>query len=193
MWPIVATFSAYDHPTREQMLRLNRILQMLLTLGLVAFDLLAKTWAQSAIATTQGPTDIFPFLSLVLAYNPGITFGGLLGLSQHPFLSMLISASIIAALLAWLWKEIGLLRGFFIVFALSGALGNTIDRIKNGMVTDFLQFHVSDSSLIVVNLADLWVIIGFIGLAITGWPTPTRGAGSKKKGLPIRDQKSEQS
>jgi signal peptidase II len=174
------------------MLRPNRILQALLTLSLVALDLIAKAWAQTAIVTTQGPTDIFPFLSLVLAYNPGSTFGGLLGLSQHPFLSMLLSASIIAALLVWLWREKSLPRRYFIAFALAGALGNTIDRVMNEMVTDFLQFHVGNRSMIVVNLADLWVIIGIIGLVVTGWRTPTKGAGPMNKSPSHPQEKSKQ-
>ena len=84
------------------MLRPNRVVQAVLVLILVGLDMATKVWAQTADITTNGPTEVLPFLSLVLAYNPGLTFDGLLSLSQHPVLSALLSSSIIAALAVWM-------------------------------------------------------------------------------------------
>jgi signal peptidase II len=147
--------------------RFNRAAQAILVPALVCLDLIAKTWAQAAEATTQGPTSILPFLSLVLAYNPGLTFGNLFGLARHPFITALLSASIIAALLVWIWRETNILRRFLIAFALAGALGNAIDRSINSMVTDFLQIHFGGSSIFVVNFADIFIVIGVFGLVVT--------------------------
>lgn len=158
---------------RRLIFRYNRAAQAILVPALVCVDLITKIWAQTAEATTQGPTPILPILSLVLAYNPGLTFGNLFGLARHPFISALLSASIIAALLVWIWKEASIPRRFFIAFALAGALGNAIDRSINAMVTDFMQIHFGGNSMFVVNFADLFIVIGIIGLVVT-----TKGSSS---------------
>ena len=147
--------------------RFNRAAQVILVPALVCLDLITKTWAQTAEATTQGPTPVLPFLSLVLAYNPGLTFGNLFGLARHPFISALLSASVIAALLVWIWRETSIVRQFFIAFVLAGALGNAIDRSINTMVTDFMQIHFGGNSIFVVNLADIFIVIGVTGLVLT--------------------------
>lgn len=145
-----------------------RLTQLLLVVVLVGLDWGSKYWAQSAAATTDGPTPILPFISLVLAYNPGLTFGGLLGISRHPFLGTLLGAGIIVVLLLWFWRERRTARQFFIAFALAGSIGNGIDRALNTMVTDFLQLNLGGSSLLVVNLADVWVCVGILGLLASG-------------------------
>jgi len=108
-----------------------------------ACDLSSKHWAiQSTLA---GPRNLIPgALDLVHRENPGMAFS--LMLSWHPGLRMiLLSAAAIAAIagaLVALWKTplnrptvigIGLVMG--------GALGNLLDRLGDGTVTDFLFFH----------------------------------------------------
>lgn len=145
----------------------SRAAQAILVPALVLLDLITKTWAQTAEATTQGPTPILPFLSLVLAYNPGLTFGNLIGLARHPVIAAFISASIIAALIVWIWREARVGRQFLIAFCLAGALGNTIDRTMHTMVTDFMQIQFGGNSFFVVNLADVFVVVGVLGLTVT--------------------------
>ena len=48
------------------------------------------------------------------------------------------------------------------LFILSGGLGNFIERIFFGSVTDFLHLRFLDASLFVFNLADLIITIGAI-------------------------------
>lgn len=48
---------------------------------------------------------------------------------------------------------------------LGGALGNLIDRIRLGHVTDFLDF----GPWYIFNLADLWVVSGVVILALLMW------------------------
>ena len=48
------------------------------------------------------------------------------------------------------------------LFILSGGLGNFIERIFFGSVTDFLHLRFFDTSLFVFNLADLIITIGAI-------------------------------
>ena len=44
----------------------------------------------------------------------------------------------------------------------SGAIGNVLDRINDGSVTDFLHLEIYNYSLFVFNLADAFITIGAI-------------------------------
>lgn len=50
-------------------------------------------------------------------------------------------------------------------FLLGGAIGNLIDRLRQGFVTDFLSL----GSLPALNIADISVLIGLIMLAVGIW------------------------
>jgi signal peptidase II len=139
-----------------------------LVLVLLAIDLGTKYWARSAQLTVYGPTEILHFLWLVLAFNPGLTFGGALGIAGHPVATTLLTSAISAALAVWMWRERRTSAKFLIAFALAGALGNTIDRILNSMVTDFLQLRLGGSFQVVINLADVWILIAVVGLTLMG-------------------------
>jgi|ThiBio_1000_plan_1041568.scaffolds.fasta_scaffold00140_49 signal peptidase II len=142
----------------------SRIAPTGLALFLVFVDLATKYWAQTAYVTKHGPTPILPFLSLVLAFNPGLTFGGVLGIFENRLIDTLLTTSIATALCIWMWRERRPDLRLLIAFAAAGALGNTIDRALNTMVTDFLQFHFGGKSAFVVNLADIWILIAVTGL-----------------------------
>lgn len=50
-------------------------------------------------------------------------------------------------------------------FILGGALGNLIDRIIKGSVTDFFEFHFGSYIFPIFNVADIFVVIGTFLLA----------------------------
>ncbi len=50
-------------------------------------------------------------------------------------------------------------------FILGGALGNFIDRVFRGRVTDFLDFHIGSFRFWTFNLADVFIVVGTIMLA----------------------------
>lgn len=50
-------------------------------------------------------------------------------------------------------------------FILGGAIGNLIDRVAKGGVTDFLEFHFGTYIFPVFNVADIFVVIGTIFMA----------------------------
>jgi len=50
-------------------------------------------------------------------------------------------------------------------FVLGGAVGNLIDRVVKGGVTDFLEFHFGSYIFPVFNVADIFVVVGTFLLA----------------------------
>lgn len=164
-----------------------------------AADLWTKAWAQQRFefagryGDAQGaPAPDIPFIDLIWQQNRGAVFG--VGQNQTAFLIIFTFAAI--ALLVWLYAQ-SRRRGYMlqIILALiaAGALGNLYDRINYGHVRDFLQFNITagwaswggPEGLIwpwVFNIADVWISIGVVGLAILAFAgVPITGEKPQKK------------
>jgi signal peptidase II len=129
----------------------------------VALDQVTKQLAVSNIER-GGEVDIFFGLDLTNTRNSGVAFGAfqgggtvvaiLIGLS----LALLIGYFVLHRDMPWLWLPVGLLLG--------GALGNLVDRAREGAVIDFIDpvfwpaFNIADSCIVVGVLALLWVVEG---------------------------------
>lgn len=133
------------------------------TVALLAFsaDLIAKAWASEHLSYNQIQPLLPGVLQLTLTKNTGVAFGMAQGnVSLITFLTCLI----FAGLLFWLiHKESSAnppsnLERIGMALVLGGALGNILDRIWHGEVTDFLEFVFI--SFPVFNVADALIDIG---------------------------------
>ena len=123
--------------------------------GLVLLAVLAVDQGVKALVTTSlqrgEERDLVAGAELVNTRNTGVAFGQL---QDADALVAVVVALAIAALLAYfarhvrqplVWLPVGLLLG--------GALGNVVDRIREGAVIDFLKlpywpaFNVADASI----------------------------------------------
>jgi signal peptidase II len=66
-------------------------------------------------------------------------------------------------LLIWLYRNEKIYLTYALGLITGGAVGNLFDRIKNGAVADFLDFHIASYHWPAFNAADSFV---FIGVAI---------------------------
>lgn len=85
----------------------------------------------------------------------------------HAWQILLLSAfaiSVICLLLYWLYKSKfdATLYNISLVFIVSGATGNLIDRFKYGAVIDFIDLHISHFHWPTFNFADIIISIGAI-------------------------------
>ena len=104
---------------------------------------------------------VTPFFNLTLGFNEGASFGMLGGLMQGRLWAMITLTGLIIALIGvWaLRAKSGSERvGLSLIFG--GALGNIIDRIRQGAVTDFLDFYWKDWHWPTFNMADVAIFIG---------------------------------
>ena len=147
-----------------------------LRLGLVvaviaaAIDQAAKLWLLYGFGLTgRDRVPVTPFLDLVLAWNPGISYGlfqqtGPLG--QWALLALKVIAVVL--LLIWLARTRSRLAGLALGLIVGGAIGNAIDRAVHGAVMDFVLFHITTTTWTfqwyVFNLADAAIVAGVIGL-----------------------------
>ena len=141
-------------------------LTLLFAAQVTLLDLAAKQWAQQALLRRRS----FGPIELLRTYNDGL----LMGLGSDAGAGVILAGT--AAITAVI--AVMVLRGGVPVLPgglmLGGALGNVLDRLADGRVTDLLQVGSSP----VFNLADVSITLGFVlALALAtaaGEPDPDR-------------------
>jgi signal peptidase II len=117
----------------------------------------------------RGAVTVTPFFDLVLAWNPGISFGWLQNDSQFAQIALLIVKAVAVVVLAiWMARSRTVLATFALGLIIGGAIGNAIDRLAYGAVVDFALFHVRIGghpfNWYVFNLADVAIVAGVAAL-----------------------------
>jgi signal peptidase II len=117
----------------------------------------------------RGGVRVTPFFDLVLAWNPGISFGWFQ--SESPaaqILLMAVKAAAVIALAIWMARSRTRLATVALGLIIGGAIGNGIDRFAYGAVVDFALFHVqigeNTFNWYVFNLADAAIVAGVAAL-----------------------------
>lgn len=132
-------------------------------LVVVALDQATKLAVDSSFARGES-VNVFFGLDITNTRNRGVAFGALEGRGEivaaliAVALALLVAWFAVNASRAWLWLPVGMLLG--------GALGNLIDRAREGAVIDFIDpafwpaFNLADSSIVIGVLALLYVMEG---------------------------------
>jgi signal peptidase II len=109
---------------------------------------------------------ILPFFNLVMAWNPGISYGLFPASSMWgTALLVVVALAIIAGLVYWLWGITSLSLGIGVGLVIGGALGNNlIDRVVYRRVADFFDFHAFGYHFYVFNVADIAITFGAIAM-----------------------------
>ena len=146
---------------------------LLLPLAALGVDWASKAWILAAIPL-QGSRAIIPgFFYLTLNYNPGAIFGTMGG--APPLVrTVIFTLAGLAALAYFGWEFLkpgtATFQRVALGLILGGALGNGLDRIRHGMVVDFLDFVFWGWHYWTFNLADSFIVCGAIllGLSLLG-------------------------
>lgn len=112
---------------------------------------------------------VLPVFSLVQRYNTGISFSILA--TDHavgPWVFALLATLIAIGLLIWLSQTADWLPATGLALVIGGAIGNVVDRVREGAVLDFLLFHWKDLAWPAFNLADSAISIGVALLIYDG-------------------------
>ncbi|MES2984259.1 MAG: signal peptidase II [Pseudomonadota bacterium] len=145
-----------------------RALQVgLVALLVFALDQLSKYWVVVVVGMqTRPPVVLNEYMSLVMAWNRGVSFSMFSHESQVMPYVLTLLAVVVSAILARLalkserrWERIGY------AMVIGGALGNALDRLRHGAVADFLYVHVGALGWPAFNVADSGICIG-VGLLL---------------------------
>lgn len=125
-------------------------------IAVVAADQLSKAAIRASIVPgeTRG---VLPGIQLVNTRNQGVAFGFLPG--DHVAVTALVGVALLVLLVYFarnfdkplIWMPTGMLLG--------GALGNVLDRLRAGSVTDFVKLPLGWPPF---NLADASITIGVL-------------------------------
>lgn len=93
--------------------------------------------------------------------------------------------SLLAAPMGWMWRESRTFNVVALSLIVGGALGNILDRVRHGAVTDFIELHAGAISWPTFNLADSAIVsgVGLLMLATlrrSGPPEATDAAGRRE-------------
>jgi signal peptidase II len=133
--------------------------EILLAAAVVLLDQLSKTFS-TQLAAARGSTVVIPgVLGLTCIHNTGASWGILSGRTTLLLaVTALVCAVIFAALLLHRPKW-GLPR-IALAMVLGGAVGNALDRLADGYVTDMLETLFMDFPIF--NVADCFITVGGI-------------------------------
>jgi signal peptidase II len=143
---------------------------LILIAGLIIFlDIWTKNWVRANIPFrgTWMPWEwLAPYARIVNWHNSGAAFG----MFQNLSMIFTVLAFIVVGVILWYFpqvpKEDWALR-LAMSLQLGGAIGNLIDRLRFGVVTDFISignfavFNVADSSIsvgVAVLLISIWIM-----------------------------------
>ena len=138
--------------------------RFLVLLALVlAFDQGSKAWARTLPAGVPQPV-VNGYMDWELAQNKGAAFSTFVG-EDGTRIALSIVAAVAIGAIGWAaYKskpEQGMRRAAYAVIA-GGALGNLVDRVRLGSVTDFIRWHVHDAMWPIFNVADAALLSGVV-------------------------------
>ncbi|HEY5976691.1 MAG TPA: signal peptidase II [Solirubrobacterales bacterium] len=126
-----------------------------LCLVVLVLDQIAKAVVEDSLVPGEEVEVLGP-IGLTLAHNSGVAFGLASGGDAVLIVFALAALAVVGYLLArdprrpGLWVAAGLVAG--------GALGNLVDRVRTGVVTDYLDI----GSWPPFNIADVAITIGVV-------------------------------
>ncbi len=133
--------------------------------SVVTFDVISKEWIRSNIPLGGSLTEQCN-VGIVNIENTGSAFG--LFTNQAFLLSLVAIVGLVIVLLFFRYMtELGFLSGIGLSLIFAGALGNLIDRLRFGHVTDFIYVRLwSDVFWPAFNVADSAITIGALSVAV---------------------------
>lgn len=152
----------------------------------IAIDQLSKFWIRSTLDLYQSVPES-GFLRLTHVTNDGAAFGLFQG--QSEILSiisigiLLAIAGVVTLLRSQLYFWQSKMGGIAIGLVIGGAIGNLIDRLTSGYVTDFIDIGPWP----VFNLADSAVVVGIgILLYLIFFTQPNKDSANGNKNYSLR-------
>lgn len=160
--PASPIFSAGSRPRGRRLQRAGAprawLLALVVLAAVIAIDQLTKHLVDQSIVPGE-ERKLLPGIQLVHTSNHGVAFGLLPG--SQLGVTVLIGVALLALLVYFalhsaqrlIWLPTGMLLG--------GALGNVIDRLREGAVTDFIKLPLGWPPF---NLADASITLGILML-----------------------------
>jgi signal peptidase II len=149
----------------------NALVWLLLSAGVIGLDQLTKAIVLGTLVPYMPHEAIPHVLNWTLAFNRGAAFSFLADSSGwQTWLFGILAVVVCIGLIVWLartarrdWRT-----ALPVALIIGGALGNLIDRLIHGQVTDFIQVYWHAWSFPAFNIADSAITVGAVLLIAFG-------------------------
>jgi signal peptidase II len=140
-----------------------------------AIDQLTKYWVTGPLGVNQlgDQLTLLPIFNFTYTQNQGISLG-LLNATNAVGRWMLVAltSAIAVGVAVWIGKEKNRIDQVALGMVLGGALGNILDRVRHGFVTDFLDLHFGEfRPFLVFNIGDAAISIAVVILLLRAFLT----------------------
>lgn len=137
---------------------------LLLALVVIILDQITKYLVIGQFEYAERLPVIPGFFDLTLLYNPGAAFSFLADHGGWQRWFFTVFAAVVSGVLAWMLVRHRGSTAFNIAIGLvlGGAIGNLLDRMLLGHVTDFLLFYQGSWAFPAFNLADAAITVGAV-------------------------------
>ncbi len=172
--PESAEVQAPSEPTPVPVVRARRFWWV--TIGIIVADQVTKAMVSASLGLYDSTTVIPGLLDLVHVRNEGVAFG-LLNSTDLPYktaITTLLAVTALAgiALYARQLQSREWVARLGLACILGGAVGNLIDRVRQGYVLDFVDVYWKSWHFWAFNVADAAITIGailvFVDLLLVG-------------------------
>ena len=139
---------------------MNAQLMVVLISVTVLADQLTKAAALSMLPR-GGPIPVWPGFNLTLGFNEGSSFGMMSSfMAGRPLLMAGLTGAITLIIAVIAFRARHPLERAGLALIMGGALGNIVDRLRQGAVTDFLDLYWRDWHWPTFNGADVAITLG---------------------------------
>ncbi|RLB19267.1 MAG: signal peptidase II [Deltaproteobacteria bacterium] len=141
-------------------------------IAVFCLDQVSKWLVAHHIPLFQSRVIIPGLFNLVHTHNRGIAFGLLNRDSSSPTIFLITAASLVVIVVLIIWYVRSTEKDTFLTLGISlimgGTLGNMTDRLRLGLVVDFLDIYLGRFHWPAFNVADSSITIGtfMIGLSL---------------------------
>lgn len=150
----------------------NALPWLLLSVLVIALDQWTKHIVLGALDHLERVEVIPGLLNWTLAFNPGAAFSFLAnesGWQRWLFTALAIGVSAVLVVWLGLTRRNDWLTALPLALIVGGAVGNLIDRVRHGHVTDFIQVFHGDWYFPAFNVADSAISVGAVLLILSGF------------------------
>ncbi len=149
-------------------------LMLLVIAAALVVDQVTKAFALSLLLAGM-PLSVLPGFNLTLGFNEGASFGMWSGvMAGKPLVMVGITGLLTLGLAVIAFRARDPLERAGCALIVGGALGNIFDRLRQGAVTDFLDFYWGDWHWPTFNFADISIFLGALCILVAALSTPRR-------------------
>lgn len=149
---------------RKEERRKNLLLSCALIVALVILDQVLKVWARLSLIGRPVFSYFGGFVQVEYAENKGafLSLGAQLSDGVRSALFIFGASAMLLFCAYWLWRAAHQrLYALALALVIAGGIGNLIDRIMRGSVTDYIHMGFTSLRTGVFNLADVAISLGF--------------------------------